>query len=215
MYTCLKQEAVINIIPTSKYLGYDTIKVDTTFVMDQPFPDNEVVFMPSKKMIPESVLKMISEVGFDFGPKLSSDINKKLSDVAQEVLDPNRVQETREDSMLSLLLTYMDNVQIKQIAPGSNFYTLSYEYNLYPDKEGNFDFKTVLPLAGLLSAGNIEVQLFIVLPQGVTFDPVATKGISINGQEIGEKPYVTENGRTLVTFYYKQDPTFIVKYRYN
>jgi hypothetical protein len=215
MYVCQKQEAVINIIPTSRYLGYDTIKVETTFIMDQPFPDGEVVFVPSKKFIPEHIVKLTNENGFDFGPKLSSDINKKIADFAMELLDPNRTQETRQDATLGLLVTYMDNIQLAPIAPNSNFYHISYEFNLYPDSEGNYEFRTILPLAGLQDAGNIEVQLFIVLPQGVTFDPTATKGISLNGQEIVENPITTENGRTLLTFYYKQDPTFFVKYRYN
>lgn len=215
MYLCQKQEAVINIIPTYKYLGYDIVKVETTFIMDQPFPEGELVFVPTNKLIPDNIVSLVNENGFDFGPKLSSDINKRLSDFSQEVLDPNKAQETKQDAALGLLLTYMSNIQLKPIAPNSNFYHLSYEFNLYPDKDGNFEFNTVLPLAGLQDAGNIEVQLFIILPQGVTFDPVNTKGISKNGQEIVEKPFVTENGRTLISFYYKQDPTFFVKYKHN
>lgn len=215
MYICQKQEAVINIIPTSHYLGYDIVKVETTLLMDQPFPDGEVVFVPSNKLIPKPIVQLINESGFDFGPKLSSDINFKLSDFSQEYLDPNKADETRQDATLGLLLTYMDNIQLKPVSPGSNFYNLSYQFNLYPDNEGNFEFKTLLPLAGLQSSGNIEIQLFIVLPQGVTFDPTHTKGLSINGQEIEERPFVTENGRTIVSFYYKQDPTFFVKYKYN
>lgn len=215
MYVCQKQEAVINIIPTYKYLGYDIVKVETTFTMDQPFPDGEIAFVPTNKRIPDNIISLVNENGFDFGPKLSSDINKRLADFSQEVADKNKEQETRQDATLGLLLTYMDNMPLKPIVPNSNFYHLSYEFNLYPDKNGNFEFNTVLPLAGLQDAGNIEIQLFIVLPQGVTFDPVNTKGISKNGQEIVEKPFVTENGRTLITFYYKQDPTFLVKYKYN
>lgn len=215
MYNCKKQEAVINVIPTYRYLGYDTIKVETTFEMDEPFPDSEVVFVPSNKRIPSSIVNLINEHGFDFGPKLSSDVNKKLSDFGQEYIDVNRTEETRQDATLGLLITYMDNIQLKPVSDGSNFYNLSYQYNLYPDKDGNFDFRTILPLAGLQDAGNIEVQLFIVLPQGVTFDPTETKGISVNGAEIEEKSFSTENGRNIITFYYKQDPNFFVRYKYN
>lgn len=212
---CLRQDAVVTVIPTKRFgKEYDLIKVETTFQMDQPFPEDEVMFVPGKDaMIPDSLLKLMTDNQFDFGPKLSSDVVSKIGDFSQEVQDPNRRDETRKDALLGFLITYME--QIKLTPVGGNNYHISYEFRLYPDQEGNFEFRTTLPFVGLGEAANIDIQLIMVLPVGVTFDPVKTKGIALNGTEIQEQPFATQANRHILSFYYRADPDFFVTYKYN
>lgn len=211
---CLKQDAVVTVIPTKTFgKEFDTIKVETTFQMEQPFPEDEIMFVPGKEIVPESILRLMADNKFDFGPKLSSDIVKKIGDFSQEVQDPNRKSETRKDALLGFLITYMDQIKLEPI--GGNNYHISYEFRLYPDRDGNFEFRTTLPFAGLSEASNIDIQLIMVLPVGVIFDPIETKGIALNGMEIVEQAFTTEANRNIISFYHKADPDFFVTYKYN
>jgi hypothetical protein len=216
-YTSLWQKTLINVIPTKREgLDHDIVKVQTTFKLDQALPDGEVLFVPSKKeKIPDEVLSLLNPDGkFDFGPKFAKDITPKLADFGAEVADPTRTAESRQDALLGLFLTYQE--QVKNLTPiVGNVYTLSYEFPLYPNRATNeFEFNTTIPLAGLATAGNFELELIIVLPNNVTFDPKETKGITLNGQEIVEQPFLTQGRTNIITFYQKQDPSFFVVYHY-
>jgi hypothetical protein len=210
---CLRQDAVVTVIPTKRFgKEYDLIKVETTFQMEQPFPEGEVMFVPGKEVVPDAILQLLTENKFDFGPKLSKDVVEKVGDFSQEVQDPSRRDESRKDALLGYLVTYMEQIKLKSI--GGNNYHISYEFKLYPDSEGNFEFRTTLPFAGLGEASNVDIQLIMVLPVGVKFDPVKTKGIAVNGTEIQEQPFTTQANRHILSFYYKADPDFCVSYKY-
>ena len=51
----------------------------------------------------------------------------------------------------------------------------------------------------------------MVLPVGVKFDLVKTKGIAVNGTEIQEQPFTTQANRHIFSFYYKAALIFVYK----
>ena len=216
MYKVLKQETVVYVIPTSKYgLDHDRVKIQSTMQLDKPLPKEEVLFVPSKtEKVDKTVRNFLNEKGFDFGPRLASDVNNKIKDLPEEYMDPERKDETRSDSLLSYLITYLDQVKPSPIEGTTSHYHFEYEFPLYPNEAKEFEFMTSLPFKGFEESGRMELELIIILPEDVTFDPKKTKGVTADGQEITEKAYKTQNNRSLVTFYRQVDPDFFVSYKY-
>ncbi|GGD05322.1 hypothetical protein [Pontibacillus salipaludis] len=216
MYKVLKQETVVYVIPSTKYgLDHDRVKIQSTMQLDEPLPKEEVLFVPSKtEKVDRSVRNFLNEKGFDFGPRLAKDINAKLKDYPEQVLDPERREESRQDSLLGYLLTFLDQINPEPIEGTSSHYHFEYEFPLYPNEAKEFEFMTSLPFSGFEESGRMELELIIILPEDVTFDPKETKGITADGQEITEKAFKTQNNRSLVTFYRQVDPDFFVTYKY-
>lgn len=218
MPTVLRQDTVINVIPLNRHgVNYNLVKVDTTMQVDQPFGDAEMMFVPSKsEKVPEAIRQLLTQQGFDFAPRLAQTIDEPLGNYLTEIKEGKR-EEARQDSMLGLLLTYMDQIQFapKKLEGSTHLYSFSYEFPLYPNSAtGEFQLKTVIPFTGLPAAGNFSMQLTLVLPENVQVDTTKTKGVALNGQEIQEQVFVTQGGSNLVSFYWREDPTFDVVYKY-
>lgn len=218
MPTVIRQDTAIHVYPMNRYgVNYNTVTVTTFMHVDQPFTGAEVMFVPSAtKKVPDFLLAMMVQEGFNFAPFLSSELDAKLGNYLQEAKE-GKMDELRKDSLLGLLVTYMDQIVFEPIKQEGNahVYKFTYSFPLYPNSTtGEYRLKTTIPFTGLPTAGNFSMQFTLILPEGVQVDTTQTKGVAVNGQEIQEQVFVTQGNTNIVSFYWREDPTFDVVYKY-
>lgn len=110
----------------------------------------------------------------------------------------------------------MSKSALKPIEGTTNTYLLSYDYKLFPVAPNTFELKIILPFAGFViqDAGD-EVKLTVVAPIDAIINATETKGIDSNGNPIAPEISTPSTRKPIVSFNYKIDPTFVVKYSYN
>lgn len=217
MFNCRTHATVMTVIPSSRTNhAHDLIHVESTFTTDVPIPDAEnIFFVPGTQPVPPDILKMINNGGFTFEPIPKSEVIKQVTDYAQEI-SQNQPAAAISDAVMGIATQeYMQQVTMKAEPVGSTFYHLSYDFILLPESDGSFELKTTLPYKGFQMPAGGQVRLIVVLPVGATCDTNATKGTLLNGQQIQEAtPANVANGAQVVSFFYQNDPDFLVKYKY-
>ncbi|MDM5335734.1 hypothetical protein QUF84_00285 [Fictibacillus enclensis] len=213
MYTCLMQDSVLTVTPTSRYgKSFDTVRVETYFQLENQLPESEEFLVPSLKKIPEQDLQIFKAGKVQFAPMPKSVVAQEVQDYVLQVTTGN-VEGVRSDALLGLSAMYMDAVKLEEITTG--VYHLNYSYSIYPDEvDGYYYIHQLLPFKGFdMPRGT--VRLTAVLPAGAVCDRDGTTGKDISGTVVSEEDAQTfANGLTVVSFLYQQDPEFIIKYRY-
>ena len=178
--------------------------------MDQPIPESEVFLIPGDIPLPQEVINLNRLAKVSFAPMPKSTVVSNISDIAQEV-EQGKKEEVIFDAALSITAVYMRPITFHPI--GGNFYRLSYDYNIYPDPNGNFYIFAQLPFQGFDMPAGGEVRFVVTLPPSSILDQNETKGIDLNQNPI-EEQVAEAQGKPIVWFYYQNDPEFIVKYSY-
>lgn len=219
MFNCKFHETVMTVIPASRYTpshDHDLIHVESTFTTDAPIQDSDnIFFVPGTQPIPTDILNMINKGGFTFEPIPKSEVIKQVADYAQEISQNQQAAAVSDAVMGIATQQYMQQISMKAEPTGSTFYHLSYDFILLPENDGTFELKAKLPYKGFDMPAGGQVRLIVVLPVGATCDTNATKGTLLNGQQIQEAtPANVANGVQVVSFFYQNDPDFLVKYKY-
>lgn len=214
MYNCQLHESVLTVSPTYKYNGkYDLVHVEAIFQTTEPIPDSDIFFVPSLEEVPNHILEILRIGGFSFQPIPKSIVIQEIANFASTIDTENKA-ETISDAMLGIAAQYMNKVKMNHI--GNNFYHLSYDYALMPNpSDGSFVIKATIPFKGFQMPRGGQVRLITVLPTGAQVNRDLTKGIIANNQVLEEQePVNVANGRTVVSFFYQNDPDFTIVYRY-
>lgn len=216
------QDFTATIHRTSQQNGgqFDTIHVESLIITDQPISTEESWYIPNSKPI-DPMFKSIFEITkINPVPTHSSLIAERISDFADAMLqaEAGNIDETKKDIVTLALLSVMSKTNLKPIEGTSNTYLLSYDYKLFP-LEGlasTFELKVVLPFPGFVIPDNgDEIQITVVAPIGAIIDKSYTMGIDANGQPI-QPQYANfpSSRKEAVSFQYRQDPTFTIRYNY-
>lgn len=212
MYNCSFIESIITVIDSKRHgKAYDTAHVEYLFSTNAPIPDTELFFVPRIELMPDNIISILKLGNFQFLPIPKSEIVNSLTNYLQEVQE-NKKDETLADSMIGISTSYMNTVKAETI--GGNFYRLSYDYAIYPESDNSFIINAKLPLKGFSLPTGGQTRFITILPLNVKLDSAATKGVSLNNQEVQEQTANAANGRTVVSFFYQNDPDFTVKYNY-
>lgn len=212
MYNCNFVESIITVVDSFKRgKKYDIAHVEYLFSTDTPIPAEELFFVPGIEVMPDNIISILKLGNFEFIPIPKSEVVNSLNNYLQQVQE-NKKDETLADSMIGISTSYMNT--IKPEAIGTNFYRLSYDYAIYPEKDNSFMIYAKLPIKGFSLPAGGQTRFITVLPINAKPDPAVTKGIALDKQEIQEQSVNVANGRTVISFFYQNDPDFIVKYNY-
>ncbi|MCP1124574.1 hypothetical protein NKR74_14885 [Bacillus sp. 3103sda1] len=213
MYNCINQETLITIIPTSRHgQPYDKARVEAIFQLSEPITENDALLVPPEmELIPPHIFEMLKLSHVNLAPMTESYITQALSDFATESSDPSREQETTEDAMLGLVRKYLTKVTPQQI--GSDyFYRVSYEYSVYPNENGSYFLYATVPFKGFNMPATSQVRFISILPTGSTV--INTTGKDLNQQILTADQDDVANGKPVVSYFWQNDPDFIVEYKY-
>lgn len=199
---------------------FDQIHVETLIVTDQPIPPEESWYIPNSKPIDPLYKSIFQSTNINPEPTSASAIQQRItefSDAIQKASEGN-TQETHSDIVTLALLSVLSKTNLKPIDSAPNTYLLSYDYKLFPIEAGTnvFELKVTLPFAGFVmpDAGD-EIQITVVAPIGAVIDKTLTKGIDVNGASITPQYASFPTSRKeAVSFDYKIDPTFTIRYHY-
>jgi hypothetical protein len=213
MYTCVNQETLITIIPTSRHgQPYDIARVEALFQLNEPLTGNDPLLVPQMELIPKDILEMLKLSRVNLVPMPESYVTQALSDFAIESGDPNREQETREDAMLGLVRKYLNKVTPQQIGT-DYYYRVSYEYSVFPNEQGSYFLYATVPFKGFNVPNGSQIRFISILPAGSTV--ISTTGVDINSQAIQADQDDVAQGKPVVSYFWQNDPDFMVEYRYN
>lgn len=199
---------------TSRYgLSHDTVHVEILLNTTESIPLDLQWYVPAGINIPKAVLEIIKASNLQLYPMLSSNLTVGTEDIRIQAEEGN-LTDVINDAAKLFLLSVLKKSTLLPIEGSQNLYKLSYDYNLYPDSEGNYELHVKLPFDGLtLNPSGGLVSVTAICPLSCTIDSVLTKGIDENGREITESVIQTENNK-VITFRYQLDPLFLVRYRY-
>ncbi|QHA90166.1 hypothetical protein [Bacillus sp. N1-1] len=211
MYQCTMQDAVVTIVPTSRYgKEFDTATVQTYFQLSSQLPEEEEFLVPSLEKIPEEDLRLFRAGNVEFAPIPKSVVAQEIKDFQEQVASGNK-EEAKSDAFLGLASLYMQPVKMQPVS--GNVYQLNYQYSIYPESDGHFYVRATIPFRGFkMDRGT--VRFTTVLPAGAKYDSEGTKGEAIQGQVLEEQAETFQNGLTVLGFQYTVDPDFVVKYKY-
>ncbi len=214
MYNCRNQETIITVIPTSRHgQPFDIARVEAMFQLDEQLPETETLLVPQMELIPQDLLQALKLLNVHLAPMPESYVNQALSDYAQETADPNRDKETREDSAIGLVRKYLVKIPAQKVGT-DNYYRVSYEYSLFPDENGFYNIYATLPFKGFNMPTGSQIRFITALPVGAQIDRDATRGTDLNQQLVDEQVTDVAAGRQIVSFFWQNDPDFVVKYRH-
>ena len=209
--------AVIN--GTSRqWAGYDTVHVDTFIQTDSPIPLDSFYYVPNGSSVPNEVLALFKLAKLDMYPMQESTILQGTENI-REIATSENLEGTIADASRLLLRSVMKKTSLTPVTGTSNCYIISYDYKLFPVEPNVFEFKVVLPFDGLTvnPSGN-RIQATICAPIGSIINPIMTKGIDSNGNEIQESitsiTSIPNIRKPIVSFEYQIDPEFTVQYNY-
>jgi hypothetical protein len=212
MYNCQFVESIITVIDSSRHgLKYDIAHVEYLFSTNTPIPQDESFFVPGIELMPDNILQILKLGNFEFVPIPKSEVVNSLNNYLQEVQE-NKKDETLADSMIGISTSYMNIIKANPLA--SNFYRLSYDYAIYPENDNSFIIYAKLPIKGFTLPAGGQTRFITILPVNAKYDPTATKGVALNNPDIQEQATNIANGRTVLSFFYQNDPDFTVKYKY-
>jgi hypothetical protein len=207
--------AIIN--GTSRYgAKYDTVHVETFITTDAPIPQNLNWYVPNGTSVPKEVLALFKATNLDMYPQTEEKLLSGTEDILAQAKS-NNLSDTELDASKYLLRSVMKLSSLTPVENTTNCYLLSYEYKVYPNDDGSFDFKVVLPFDGLgMVNGTSLVQTTITAPVNSKINSVKTFGADLStGTEITQETVLTApTQRPIVTFQYKQDPIFVINYNY-
>ncbi|MGM2628372.1 hypothetical protein ACS2QL_27480 [Bacillus cereus group sp. Bce038] len=208
------QDAHVVVRGTSRYNNdaYDTVSVFTTIITDEPL--SEEYYVPSGNSLSNEAIAMIKKSGLEFRPYRESDLLAGTEDVVTEARE-NRTEETEQDVAKILLRSALVKCPLTLISQiGSSYvYEVRYDYKIYRQSNGSYQFEIRLPFDGVVLQNGSQVQLTVLTPKGATVNSVETKGLDEGGNEIQEE--ITQLQKTncmVTTFNYQLDPLFIVNY---
>ncbi len=210
------QEFTALIQPTSQYgLNYDTVHVETLFKTDNTVPPETAWYIPSGASIPPVVTELyqISSQDIPMYPIFAEYLLKDTEDIRQQATDGN-FQDTAKDAAKLLLLSVLKKATISPVPGTNNIFFVCYDFKLYKNSQGFFDFMFQIPFDGFGFPAGGQVKANIILPENAKIDATRTKGTTPTGAEIQESNGNTPTGRPIVSFTYQNDPNFIVSYSY-
>ncbi|MFS1519703.1 hypothetical protein V1503_25080 [Bacillus sp. SCS-151] len=211
------QDVSVILNGTSRYNGnqFDTVRVETLLVTDEPIPAEETWYVPNGNSVPPEVLNFFKVAGIDMNPKKASTILAGTEDI-KEMSESANLQGVMEDSARFMLRAIMTKAPLTPIAGATNTYVLSYEYKIYPISGTNdYKFDIRVPFDGLKLKNGGRVQVTVMAPVRAKIDRKLTKGIDENNKEISELIASLVNvNRQIVSFAYQLDPDFTIYYRY-
>jgi hypothetical protein len=208
LYNCNTVESIITIIHGQTY---DTAHVEYLFSTTTPISPDELFFVPGTQLIPDNIMKILKLGNFQFVPIPKSEVVNSLNNYLQEVQEGKK-DETLADSMIAISTSYMNTIKATSI--GANLYRLAYDYAIYPETDGNFIVYSKLPVQGFSLPAGGQTRFITILPINAKYDSAATRGVAFNNPDIQEQATNAANGRTVLSFFYQNDPDFTVKYRY-
>lgn len=196
---------------TSRFgLDHDVVHVENLLATTEPLPEDSSWYVPSEADVPDAVREFLRS--YNLQPFPIRD-NIGTEDIHLLATSGN-MDATIQMCAKAMLLSTMKNTKLTPIAGSNNLYKLSYDYYLYPDKDGYYELHVQLPFSGLvLNPSRGRVQVTALCPIESTIDRVFTKGIDENSQEINEAVTITQNN-VVVNFAYQLDPLFAIRYRY-
>lgn len=202
---------------TSRYgLPYDLIHIETILVMNEPIPQDKLWYVPTGNAVPPVVQELLKIHNLEIYPMSEESILKGTEDIREQAQAGN-LEDVMLDSSKLILRSIMTRTNINPIPGTSNMYLVSYDYKLYPISDNVFEFRVVMPFDGLtLNPSGGEVRVTVIAPNGSQIDVNETKGIP-EGQlpEIQELvQHQTNVNKPIISFQYKLDPKFIVRYHY-
>lgn len=211
------QDVNVIISETSRYNGgkYDTVRVETLLVTDEPIPNEETWYVPKGVSIPPEVAAFFKVTDLDMSPKHSSTILQGVEDLPAQAENEN-LPEVMTDVSRYLLRAVMKKTPLTPIENAQNAYILSYDYKLFPNEDANdFSFKIQVPFDTLKMPNGSVVTLTVLTPKGAKVNPEKTEGKAEDGQTINE--FIANIGnvnRQVVSFSYPRDPLFTISYNY-
>lgn len=199
---------------TSRYgLDHDIVHVEILLKTNEPIPNDLQWYVPVGINIPKEVLAIIKSSNLQLYPMSSAKLTSGTEDI-QAQAEQGNLEEVMKDASKLFLQSVLKKSSLVPIDNSQSLYKLSYDYNLYPDAEGNYELHVQLPFDGLtLNPSGGIVTVTTICPLTCTIDSVFTKGTDENGSELTEKVIATENNK-IVTFRHQIDPLFAIKYRY-
>lgn len=208
----LQFDGVVTIIPTSKHgLAHDIAKVEIMIQMETPFPADKTILVPARE-IPEKMRKVFEAAAITYEPRFADTFVEEVSDIPQDALN-NETEEVFQDAIEAMKVSLMDEVALTPIKGTKNFYSLSYQVPVYKNSQGKFVFAITEPFKGIQVATRGSVELVVILPENAVVDRANTKGIAENGGVIEEQvTSIPQNKRTVISFFYQNDPHFQVHY---
>lgn len=212
------QDVSVIITGTSRYNNnaFDTVRVETLLVTDEPIPAEETWYVPNGNAVPPEVLEFFKISNVEMNPKKASTILEGTEDIRDQA-EAENLPGVMEDAARLMLRAILKKSSLTPVAGATNAYLLSYDYKIYPIGNTNeYAFSIRVPFDGLQVAPNGgKVQVNVLTPIGAQIDTAITKGVDENGLEITEVVApITNTNRHLVSFYYQIDPEFVVHYRY-
>lgn len=199
---------------TSRYgLDHDTVHVEILLNTNEPISTDLQWYVPAGINVPKAVLDIIKASNLQLYPMSSEHLTSGTEDIQNQAKEGN-LEEVMKDASKLFLLSVLKKSSLIPLDGSQNLYKLSYDYNLYPDSDGNFELHVQLPFDGLtLNPSGGLVTVTAICPLTCNIDSVFTRGTDINGNEIQEA-VTTTNNNNIVTFRYQLDPLFAIKYRY-
>lgn len=214
------QDFTATIHRTSQQNGgqFDTIHVESLIITDQPIPSEETWYIPNSKPIDPMFKSIFEYAKANPVPTHSSLIQEQIngfSDALTQAQAGNDA-ETKKDILTLALLSVLSKTTLKSLEGCPNTYLFSYDYKLFPISANTFELNVTLPFPGFVIPDNgDEIQLTVVAPIGATFDQSNTNGVALNGQTIpGQYANFPTSRKQAVSFDYKTDPKFTVRYHY-
>lgn len=211
------QDVSVIITGTSRYNNaFDTVRVETLLITDDPISPEETWYVPNGNTVPPEVLEFFKISKVEMNPKKASTILEGTEDIRDQA-EAENLPGVMEDAARFMLRAILKKASLTPVIGASNAYLLSYDYKIYPVNNSNeYAFSIRVPFDGLEVAPNGgKVQVNVLTPIGAQVDAAITKGIDENGLEITEVVTPIPNtDRQLVSFHYQLDPEFIVHYRY-
>lgn len=198
---------------SKKGLNYDKVYVQTYFETDTAIPENTNWLIPNEVSIPPKISAYLNaSESVPMYPILESDLLQGTEDIIQQSQSGN-ISEVDSDMQKILQRALLKVSSLEKI--GTNKYFISYNYKLFPDSNNKFKFHYVLPFHGLALPNGKIIQSTVIMPLESIIDFNATKGIAENGQEINETvTKIDYTKKTIISFQYKTDPTFVIQYNY-
>ena len=214
------QDFTATIHRTSRDNGgqYDLIHVECLIVSDQPIPASEIWYIPNARPIDPTFKIVFEQNNIAVVPIHGSIMDEKIKstlDILQQAQSENQ-QETKADIIALAQISCMTKTTLKVLEGTANNYILSYDYKLFPVTPNTFELKVTLPFPGFTIPDNgDEIQLTFVAPIGAIIDETLTKGV--DDQNVDILPQIakpTNTRKQIVSFGYRKDPKFTIRYHY-
>lgn len=221
MANLITQDMTVLVNPSSRYNGnsYDEVYVRTTIVADAQI--EEEYYVPNGVSLPLAALNLIRSQGLEYRPYRANKLMEGTDNIQESAKTGDPV-DTVADSAKLILLSALKKQNLTLVAQVNNkfVYDLTYSYKIFPNQELNgvntnsYRFEVRLPFDGVQMANGV-LKLTVVTPDQATVDPVQTKGLDDQNNELQEViNKLASTGKSVTEFTYRRDPHFVVQYTY-